>query len=661
MEAVNGAEGASSAQLADGVSALHQGLEQLYAMLTAGGNGSAQGAEEVTTVQTDVDVTEAEAALEPLHGQADELQGKAGELEASADGIASVNAVSADGLAEALDAAVASGDISQIIEAAGQAVAAAQENERAVYKANGRLEGAASLLKEGGSALRGAGEAVSAAADAAENGLAGVSGQTVTSVESRQGSGTEVLADKTVAYTDGVKLVTDKMSGLETGAAALNAGASQTKAGAEQLEAGTNELDQKSPLLKAGIEQAAAGGQQFREEAMKPLQDGAESLLSGITGVGSGAVQVKDGAGTLQGKVPELETGIRQLNDGAGSLDDGAGTLADGAKRLDSGAKALLQGSSQLYDGASRLKDGTGSLVSGTGELTANNSTLLDGASRLSEGAGLIQEGAGKLKDGSKELGDGISQAADGSDTLSSSLLDGAEQVKDTKTTDDTVEMFAGPVETRETMITTVENNGHAMAPYMMSVGLWVGCIAFSLMYPLTKYKGKLKSGFSWWLSKASVLYAIAVLQAVAMVLLLHVFDGFSPMEMGRTIGFACLASVAFMSVMYFFTNFIGKVGSFLMLVFMVVQLAGSVGTYPLEISGSFVPYLHEWVPFTYSVEAFRSTISGGESIQGAVVFMIILCVVFTGLTLIEFQLRARKIKAGKHILADWLEEKGLA
>ena len=40
---------------------------------------------------------------------------------------------------------------------------------------------------------------------------------------------------------------------------------------------------------------------------------------------------------------------------------------------------------------------------------------------------------------------------------------------------------------------------------------------------------------------------------------------------------------------------------------------------------------------------------------------MIILCVVFTGLTLIEFQLRARKIKSGKHILADWLEEKGLA
>lgn len=47
------------------------------------------------------------------------------------------------------------------------------------------------------------------------------------------------------------------------------------------------------------------------------------------------------------------------------------------------------------------------------------------------------------------------------------------------------------------------------------------------------------------------------------------------------------------MSVMYFFTSLLGRVGSFLMLIFMVIQLAGSVGTYPLEISGDFVPYLH--------------------------------------------------------------------
>ncbi len=96
--------------------------------------------------------------------------------------------------------------------------------------------------------------------------------------------------------------------------------------------------------------------------------------------------------------------------------------------------------------------------------------------------------------------------------------------------------MFAAPVDTEETQITEVANNGHAMAPYMMSVGLWVGCIAFSLMYPLTSYAGQMKSGFRWWISKASVLYLTALLQAVVMIGALHVFDGFTPVETGRTV-----------------------------------------------------------------------------------------------------------------------------
>lgn len=101
------------------------------------------------------------------------------------------------------------------------------------------------------------------------------------------------------------------------------------------------------------------------------------------------------------------------------------------------------------------------------------------------------------------------------------------------------------------------------MAPYMMSVALWVGCIAFSLMYPLTKYSGKLKSGLAWWGSKASVLYLIALLQAAVMIFMLHLCDGFEPVEMGKTLAVACLASVAFMSVMYFFTNTFWQSGKF--------------------------------------------------------------------------------------------------
>lgn len=223
------------------------------------------------------------------------------------------------------------------------------------------------------------------------------------------------------------------------------------------------------------------------------------------------------------------------------------------------------------------------------------------------------------------------------------------------------ISMFAAPVREEETQMTTVENNGHAMAPYMMSVGLWVGCLAFCLMYPLTEYKGKLKSGFAWWAGKASVLYPVAILQGILLIVLLHLIDGFTPAEMMKTVLFSCLASVAFTSIMYFFNITFGKVGSFLMLIFMVVQLAGSAGTYPVEISPSFVAKIHNYLPFTYTVNAFRSTIAGGESIGKSVVVLAVLALLFTILTILQFHHMANARKNGKAVLYDWLEAHGVA
>ncbi len=336
-------------------------------------------------------------------------------------------------------------------------------------------------------------------------------------------------------------------------------------------------------------------------------------------------------------------------------------TLASNNEALTSGTGQLADGAKTLASGADTLSNGTKTLASGTAKLVANNDSLTSGARKLADGASQIQSGSSQLYDGSKELGDGMTKLKDGSSTLSSSLSEGADQVKNTKSSDTTVSMFATPIEDEETQITTVENNGHAMAPYMMSVGLWVGALAFCLMYPLTTYKGKLKSGFAWWASKASILYPVAILQGLLLIILLHVFNGFTPIEMTKTVLFACLTAMAFTSIMYFFNITFGKVGSFLMLVFMVIQLAGSAGTYPVEISPEFVSKIHSYVPFTYTVNAFRSTIAGGTSIRQSVYVLIGLIVVFTLLTILQFNHMAHQRKANKETLYDWLEEKGLA
>ena len=312
-------------------------------------------------------------------------------------------------------------------------------------------------------------------------------------------------------------------------------------------------------------------------------------------------------------------------------------------------------------EGEQGLKDGTYYMMIRIPEdLVENGPSLLLGASQLSQGGEQIGQGAGKLYEGSQELGEGLKSLEQGAGTLKNALEEGGISAGNSILSEEGMDMFADPAVTKETQITEVENNGHAMAPYMMSVGLWVGCIAFSLMYPLTEYSGKLKSGGAWWRSKASVLYLVALLQAAVMTGALRIFDGFRPVQPGKTLLTACLASLDFMSIMYFFTNLLGKAGSFLMLVFMVVQLAGSVGTYPLELSGTFVPYLHDWVPFTYTVTAFRSTISGGESIGKCLQFLGALFLVFSLMTVLEFQIRAGKIKRGKRTWVTWLKAHGL-
>ena len=72
------------------------------------------------------------------------------------------------------------------------------------------------------------------------------------------------------------------------------------------------------------------------------------------------------------------------------------------------------------------------------------------------------------------------------------------------------------------------------------------------------------------------------------------------------------------------------------------------------------MPYLHDWVPFTYTVKAFRSAISGGGSIRDCLIFLLILFLIFTGLTILEFTVRARKMQEGKNTWMVWLEEHGL-
>lgn len=439
-----------------------------------------------------------------------------------------------------------------------------------------------------------------------------------------------------------------------------------------ELKNGVAELNENKELVLGGAKTAVNGmysglanvsyaldtqiipGMSTLDGGISQVSDGAKSLSSGLTTYTSGVAQVGSG-------LTQLNDNSAQLNSGASRLSSGASQLSSGAKSLDSGADELKSGTKTLADGTKTLDDGTKTLTSGFATLTANNSKLTSGANQLADGAVTLNDGAGQLYDGSITLGNGLSDLKDGANTLKTGLEDGQKTIDENKGDDAVYEMISSPVKSSETKISNVENNGHAMAAYMMCVGLWVLCIAFCIMYPLTEHHGKIKSGFSWWLSKAGIAYLVALVAAYAMIGSLQLFLHFEPTELLNTFLVAGITAIAFMSILYFFNVWLGKVGSFLMLIFMVVQLAGSAGTYPIEISGDFVATIHKWLPFSYAVDAFRGTISGNGNILEVTIVLLSIAVIFTLLTIMMFNIRAKMIKNNKKGLYDFIEKCGLA
>ena len=379
-------------------------------------------------------------------------------------------------------------------------------------------------------------------------------------------------------------------------------------------------------------------------QALTALKSGSSQVDAGLTtlesGLSTGTGQLKIGIANYTAGVSSLNTGLTTLKNNSKALNSGATQLNSGINQVSSKLPTFMSGTTQLYNGTKTLKSGTATLV-------ANNNTLNSGAGQLASGAGQIASGSSQLAAGSTTLGNGIATLQDGSKTLKDSLQKGADQVNDIKATNKTNKMFAAPVKAKNVEYSHVDNNGHAMAPYMMSVGLFVACMAFTLMYPLMEKNEEVKSGLQWWLSKVTVMAAVSIVQAVIMVAVLIGINGMEPHYVGKTFGMAILASMAFMSLICFGEMLLNRVGSFVMLVFMVVQLGAAGGTYPLDMAPHFYTVLHKYMPFSYTVHAFRHTLSMDGQIGGDVAVFVGILVVSTLVTIIFYRFRMKKQVGG--------------
>lgn len=449
-----------------------------------------------------------------------------------------------------------------------------------------------------------------------------------------------------------ISTLSTTISTMNNNAAQLNQLAAAEKKQAEQLQATQPQAAQELMLKATSHATQAATLQQVASQLSFSINTDDLKQLSTLL---NGNAAVLKNQTAANAKTQQLLASSQQLatanNTAVGSLVTNLKTVQASMKGT-STSVGMVGAVSQIDNGLSTLQSGlktyTGGVKqvnNGLGTLASNNKTLNSGASQLADGALKISSGSNQLAAGSATLGEGLTTIGDGTNTLTSSLKD-ASKKSNIKSTNKTYKQMSTPVDTEKKELTNMPNNGHAMAPYMMSVALYVACMALSLMYPFGKGMTTTDSPAKFLLAKATVMVPLSIVQALILYFSLKGFCGFTPARPGLCLAFMLLLSLAFMAFIAFLAIAFGRIGEFIALIFMVFNLGASAGTYPLETAPHWYKVLHPFVPFTYSVNGFRSVIANATAVPTTeILFFVGLLVVSVILTYLFVRRRSKTHK----------------
>lgn len=493
----------------------------------------------------------------------------------------------------------------------------------------------------------------------------------------------EQLADGFEAASDGAKQVDDGVLALKEGSNSLYNGTQTLSTGLVKLLEGQKKLVSASDQLLAGNKELASGVSKTKEglqqveanlpkivDGTKQLQTGAEALSTSLDTWQSGAASASDSAkqlnqgiiGLEQQLAPVLnqlpaeqkaaiEAGFNQLAVGSEKLSAGNAQLAGGAQALAGGAQTLSTKLSDLNNGQVQLQTGINQLAAGSEQLEAGAAKIVSGQEEFETGLTTFgtkfaeaSKGAVKLAEGSGELSAGNAKLADGTHELADKLGEGAKQVSSVSGSEKTYNMFASPVKVKNEKINEVPNYGTGFAPYFLSLGLFVGALLLSIVFPLKEPASVPKNGLSWFTSKFVIIAGIGIIQALIAVAILIYGLKIEVQSVPLFILFAIFTSLTFITLIQLLVTVLGDPGRFIAIIILILQLTTSAGTFPLELIPGPLQIFSSFLPMTYSVQGFKAVISSGDFSfmwQNAGI-LVIFTLLFMGCTITYFT-RAHK------------------
>lgn len=197
--------------------------------------------------------------------------------------------------------------------------------------------------------------------------------------------------------------------------------------------------------------------------------------------------------------------------------------------------------------------------------------------------------------------------------------------------------LISAPVALHRVAVYPIANYGSAMAPFYTILSIWVGAIILCAMLKVTisdrekahvlglgdtlpRIAGPSGPGNAsrWGLQlhheyfgRYTIFLLLALLQGTLVCLGDMYFLGVQANHALQFLAVGWLAALVFSNIVYTLTVSFGDIGKAIAVVLLVMQVAGSGGTFPIETLPKFFQILYPFLPFPHAIDAMHAAMAG--------------------------------------------------
>jgi len=221
-------------------------------------------------------------------------------------------------------------------------------------------------------------------------------------------------------------------------------------------------------------------------------------------------------------------------------------------------------------------------------------------------------------------------------------------------------EYFAQVVQTTVTSVYPIANYGSAMAPFYTILSIWVGGVMLGAIFkPHARRDGLIDpKPHELYFGRYLLFFMLSQIQTVVILLGDLFILKIQCLHPGLLFVCGAVTSFTFSLLIYSLAVSFGDVGKAIVVVVMVLQIAGSSGTFPIELLPEIFQKIYRFFPFPYAIDAMRECICG---VYGSTFIVKLAQLLIFAVVALLIGLFARKPFIGvNEFMEEQLEETGM-